>query len=111
RLADISLKGSQNILPRAERMANACGLDVRTSLFDRELAEAVFRLPPELKLHGACEKYVLKLAMQNALPEEIVWQKKFGMSVPITDFVMSEPLADLLEDHLGEAAVRKRGLF
>ena len=111
RLADISLKGSQNILPRAERMANGWGLDVRTPLFDRALAEAAFRLPPELKLHGACEKYVLKLAMQAELPEEIVWQKKFGMSVPITDFVLSEPLASIVEDHLGEAAVQKRGLF
>jgi len=111
RLADLSLKGSQNILPRAERMANGWGLDVRTPLFDRALAETAFRLPPELKLHGACEKYVLKLAMQTALPEEIVWQKKFGMSVPITDFVLSEPLAGIVEDHLGDSAVRRRGLF
>ena len=111
RLADISLKGSQNILPRAERMANGWGLDVRTPFFDRELAEAAFRLPPELKLHGACEKYVLKLAMQSELPHDIVWQKKFGMSVPITDFLMTEPLLGLVEDHLGDAAVRKRGLF
>ena len=46
RLADISLKGSQNILPRAERMANALGLDVRVPLFDRALAEASFRCRP-----------------------------------------------------------------
>jgi asparagine synthase (glutamine-hydrolysing) len=111
RLADISLKGSQNILPRAERMANAWGLDVRTPLFDRVLAQTAFRLPPELKLHGASEKYVLKLAMQKALPEEIVWRKKFGMSVPITDFLLADPLAGLVEEHLGDAAVRKRGLF
>ena len=111
RLADISLKGSQSILPRAERMANAWGLDVRTPLFDRSLAETAFRLPPELKLHGACEKYVLKLAMQNALPHEIVWRKKFGMSVPVTDLVLSRPLSELIEDLLGDSAVKERGFF
>jgi asparagine synthase (glutamine-hydrolysing) len=111
RLADISLKGSQNILPRAERMANAWGLDVRAPFFDRQLAEAAFRLPPELKLHGACEKYVLKRAMQRRLPTEIVWRKKFGMSVPVTDFLMSDPLAGLVEEHLNDAALRKRGFF
>ena len=111
RLADISLKGSQNILPRAERMANAWGLDVRTPLFDRALAETAFRLPPELKLHGACEKYVLKLAMKKELPHDIVWRKKYGMSVPVTDFVLAEPLLGIVEDHLGDAAVRARGLF
>ncbi|HKB40944.1 MAG TPA: asparagine synthase-related protein, partial [Gemmataceae bacterium] len=55
RLADISLKGSQNILPRMERLSNAWALDARVPLFDRALAEASFRLPPQLKLHGACE--------------------------------------------------------
>ena len=88
RLADISLKGSQNILPRMERMANAWGLDARTPLFDRALAVDSFRLPPTMKLHGACEKYVLKLILQKKLPREVVWRRKFGMSVPITDWAL-----------------------
>jgi asparagine synthase (glutamine-hydrolysing) len=111
RLADISLKGSQNILPRAERMTNAFGLDVRTPLFDRKLAEASFRLPPDMKLRGACEKYVLKLAMRKRLPESIVWRKKFGMSVPITDLLRTEPLAGRVRDLLGDASIRRRGWF
>ncbi len=110
RLADISLKGSQNILPRAERMTNAFGLDVRVPLFDRRLAEASFRIPPELKLHGACEKYVLKVAMQRRLPEDIVWRRKYGMSVPATDYALG-PLAPLLEDLLGERSLAERGMF
>ena len=111
RLADISLKGSQNILPRAERMAAAWGLDLRAPLFDRRLAEASFRLPPELKLHGACEKYVLKLAMARRLPEEIVWRPKLGMGVPITDLLRAKALSDRVDDLLGDESVRARGLF
>jgi asparagine synthase (glutamine-hydrolysing) len=110
RLADISLKGSQNILPRAERMANAWALDVRTPLFDRPLAEASFSLPPQLKLHGACEKFILKLILQNQLPEKIVWRRKFGMSVPMTDWVLG-PLAREVEELIGETALRRRGFF
>jgi asparagine synthase (glutamine-hydrolysing) len=110
RLADISLKGSQNILPRAERMTNAFGLDMRVPLFDRKLAHASFTLPPELKLHGACEKYILKLAVQERLPEDIVWRRKFGMSVPATDFVLG-PLAPLFEDLLGDRSLAARGMF
>lgn len=111
RLADISLKGSQNILPRAERMSNGWGLDVRVPLFDRHLAEASFRLPPDMKLHGACEKYVFKLSMKNRLPEDIVWRKKFGMSVPVTDFVLNKSLSDIFDDLLGDKALRERGWF
>jgi asparagine synthase (glutamine-hydrolysing) len=110
RLADISLKGSQNILPRAERMANGHALDLRVPLFDRALAEASFHLPPQLKLHGACEKYILKRALQRRLPHEIVWRRKYGMSVPITDWVLG-PLAPVMESLLGSPALQRRNLF
>jgi asparagine synthase (glutamine-hydrolysing) len=110
RLADVSLKGSQNILPRAERMAAAWALDLQAPLFDRALAELSFRLPPQLKLRGATEKYVLKLAVGRRLPREIVWRRKFGMSVPITDWALG-PLAPVLEDLLGPRAIEARGLF
>jgi asparagine synthase (glutamine-hydrolysing) len=110
RLADIALKGTQNILPRAERIANAWALDMRVPLFDRELAEASFSLPPQLKLHGACEKYVLKLALQGKLPDDIIWRRKYGMSVPSTDWVLG-PLAPVMEDLLGPESLRRRGMF
>lgn len=110
RLTDIALKGSQNILPRAERMTNAHGLDVRIPLFDRQLATWSFTLPTQLKLHGACEKYVLKLAMQKKLPESLVWRRKYGMSVPITDWLLGS-MKPLVDELLGDEAVRRRGLF
>lgn len=110
RLADISLKGSQNILPRAERMSNAWALDVRVPLFDRALAEASFTLPPNMKLHGACEKYILKLILQKDLPRDVVWRRKFGMSVPITDWTLG-PLADVMQELLGPDSLARRGLL
>ena len=110
RLADIALKGSQNILPRAERMANAFALDARVPLFDRALATLAFRLPPQQKLRGASEKHVIKLALQKALPTEIVWRRKYGMSVPATGWLLG-PLAARVEDLLGDEAVKRRGLF
>lgn len=110
RLADFALKGCQNILPRAERMANAWGLDVRTPLFDRQLAEASFALAPQLKLNGAVEKFILKLAVRGKLPKEVVWRKKLGMGVPITDWTLG-PLAPAMRELLGKASLERRGLF
>lgn len=110
RLADIALKGSHNILPRAECMTGCWGLDLRVPFFDRRLAEASFRLPPSMKLRGACEKFVLKLALQKHLPEVIIWRRKFGMSVPATDWLLG-PLAPLAGELLATEAVRRRGLF
>ena len=91
-------------------MGAAHGLDVNMPLFDRRLAAWSFTLPTELKLKGACEKYVMKLALQNALPESIVWRRKFGMSVPMTDWVQGA-LRPAVETHLSDERVRARGLF
>lgn len=110
RLADINLKGTQNILPRAERLTNGWGLDLRVPFFDRALAEASFTVPPSLKLHGAVEKFILKVMLRKALPADIVWRNKSGMSVPITDWCLG-PLRDLLMDLLGPDSLKKRGLF
>ena len=109
RLADIALKGSQNILP-AERTANAWGLDVRVPLFDRQLAEHAFALPSTMKLHGAAEKYVLKLVLQNRLPDDIVWRRKYGMSVPMTAWQQG-PLGTRMHDLLSSSAIQARGMF
>ena len=63
-----------------------------------------------MKLHGACEKYVLKLMLEKKLPHDIVWRRKFGMSVPITEWVLG-PLAPTMEGLLGPTALARRGLF
>ena len=110
RLADISLKGSQNILPRVSQTAQCFGLDIRTPLFDRALAAASFKLPPQMKLNGACEKFVLKCALQNALPAGVVWRRKLGMGVPITSWALGA-LAPVLDDLLGEQSIARRGYF
>ena len=48
--------------------------------------------------------------MQKHLPREVVWRRKFGMSVPITDWVLG-PLAPAIEELLGPASLARRGLF
>ena len=54
--------------------------------FDRRLADFSFAIR-RTKAARRLRKYVLKLAMQGRLPEDIVWRPKSGMSVPITDWV------------------------
>ncbi len=84
RRANLMLKGAQNIQPRATALAFAHGLHVRSPFCDVPLAEWTFRLSGELCLRGSCEKYILKRAVENWLPPEIVWRTKRGMGVPLT---------------------------
>lgn len=84
RRANLLLKGADNIQPRATNLGLAHNLEVRTLFCSRELADWTFSVSDELWLHQTCEKYLLKLAVLDLLPEEIVWREKRGMGVPLT---------------------------
>jgi len=90
RRAGLMLKGAQNIHPRAANLALAFGLKVRSPFCDFALTDWTFKLSGELCLRGACEKYILKRAVENWLPAEIVWREKRGMGVPLTSWCFNE---------------------
>lgn len=89
RRASLMLKGAQNIHPRATNLGFAHGLKVRSPFCDLALAEWTFQLTGELYLQGSCEKYILKRAVENWLPAEIVWRQKRGMGVPLTSWCLN----------------------
>jgi asparagine synthase (glutamine-hydrolysing) len=90
RRATLMLKGAQNIHPRASNLAWANGLKVRSLFCDLPLALWTFQLSGTLCLQGSCEKYILKRAVEDWLPSEIVWRQKRGMGVPLTAWCFNE---------------------
>jgi asparagine synthase (glutamine-hydrolysing) len=95
RRASLMLKGAQNIHPRATNLATWHGLKVRSIFCDLPLAEWTFGISGSLHLQGACEKYILKRAVEHLLPAEIVWRTKRGMGVPLTAWLLQELWTDL----------------
>ncbi len=98
RRASLMLKGAQNIHPRATALAAVHGLQVRSPFCDVPLAHWMFQVSGELILQGACEKYILKRAIETmvpALPRELIWRTKRGMGVPLTAWCRQEFWGDL----------------
>ena len=89
RRANLLLKGAGNIQPRATNLALVHGLAVRTPFCDEALTEYSFQLPNSMFLQGVHEKYILKKAVENWLPDEIVWREKRGMGVPLTQWCLA----------------------
>ena len=52
------------------------GLEVRVPFCDYRIAQYLYNVPWEFKEHGGYEKGLLRTAMQDYLPEEILWRKK-----------------------------------
>jgi asparagine synthase (glutamine-hydrolysing) len=88
-----------DLLPKADRMTMAHGLEGRSPLLDRELIEYVTTLPDALKRRGGRGKIVLKEVGAELLPREILERPKHGFGVPLGDWFRGE-LRPLVEDTL-----------
>jgi len=97
-----------------DKMSMASSVEVRVPFLDRELAEFVaWNVPPGLKLNGFLRpttKYILRRAMQDRLPAEVLRQPKAGFAAPI-DYWLANDLREMVDDLLSEASLHKRRLF
>jgi asparagine synthase (glutamine-hydrolysing) len=97
-------------LMTTDKTSMAVNLEVRVPFLNREMIEMAARMPPKLKLRGLKRKYILKRALENVLPKDVVWRKKAGFGAPIRSWLRG-PLRPLVRDLLSEETVRRRGLF
>jgi asparagine synthase (glutamine-hydrolysing) len=82
-MINVVFKGGHHILPKIASLSRPFGVTPKSPLFDRDLVEFSFQIPPQLKLHGSIEKYLLKCAVSDIVPKEIIDRPKSGMLVPV----------------------------
>lgn len=114
----------QNLLDRKDRMSMYSGLEVRVPFCDYRIAEYMYNVKWEYKDHMGREKGLLREAMKDWLPDEVLWRKKspypkthnpafleavtdrlrdiLAGDTPLTDLVRREELERLLlhADHV-----------
>ncbi len=110
RRATLMLKGAQNIQPRSNNIARYQGMWVRSIFCDLALTEWTFQLPGEFCLRGACEKYILKKAVESWLPPAVVWREKQGMAVPVTALCLNA-LRNEVRYWLSPWRLREQGIW
>ena len=66
----------QTLLDRKDRMSMYHGLEVRVPFCDYRIAEYLYGVPWEYKDWQGKEKGLLRTAMADLLPQEILWRKK-----------------------------------
>lgn len=66
----------QTLLDRKDRMSMFSGLEVRVPFCDYRIAEYLYGVPWAYKDYKDTEKGLLRLAMKDILPEEVLWRKK-----------------------------------
>jgi asparagine synthase (glutamine-hydrolysing) len=97
-----------------DKMSMASSVEVRVPFLDRDLAEFVaWNVPPRLKLKGRARpttKYILREAMRDILPREVLQQPKAGFAAPV-DYWLANDLREMVDDLLSPQQLRKRGVF
>jgi asparagine synthase (glutamine-hydrolysing) len=101
---NVMFKGAFHILHKVDALSAPFGCVARSPLFDRAIVETAFAIPPQLKLRGSVEKYLLKEAVRDLLPREIVDRPKSGMLVPVEGWFKGPLLGHARERLLGGLA-------
>ncbi|MCL1476066.1 MAG: asparagine synthase C-terminal domain-containing protein [Marinobacter sp.] len=89
-----------DILVKVDRMSMANSLETRAPLLDYRVVEYAASIPSALKLNGKEKKYILKHAFEKLLPEDVLYRKKMGFSVPLAQWLRSE-LFELADEVFG----------
>lgn len=100
----------QNLV-NADRASMAVGLELRAPFLDHTFVEFMGRIPSRLKLRGFRGlKQLLKRALADRLPPEILARRKHGFQVPLGEWFRG-PLAEPLRRILAPERLCVGGLF
>jgi asparagine synthase (glutamine-hydrolysing) len=92
------------LLMKQDQMSMACSIESRVPFLDHHFVEFAATVPDRLKLRGGTGKYILKRAVEDLLPRDIVHRKKMGFPTPLRVWLMdprSASLVDQLHDRDG----------
>lgn len=82
---DLQHRLPDQLLARLDRMMMAASIEGRHPFLDSNIIEFVLRIPQPLKVRQRTEKYLLKKAFENILPNEIIYRSKDSFSVPMNE--------------------------
>jgi len=99
-----------NTLERGDRMLMAASVEGRMPFMDTELSKFAARLPDHFLVKGGVGKKLLRDAMRNKLPEELVHRSKNGFRVPIHAWFQGSH-AHIVKDLLVSESARVRRLL
>jgi asparagine synthase (glutamine-hydrolysing) len=108
---DFKLRLSDHLLSdHGDRMALANSVEARYPFLDKDLVDFARRIPPDLKLHGFTEKYVLKRIAEKFIPRNVVEREKFGFRAPGSPFLLKQNV-EWINDLLSYERIKRQGYF
>lgn len=108
---DLKIRIADHLISdHGDRMLMANSVEGRYPFLDKDLLKFISTVPPEFKLNGYQEKYLLKKASEGLLPSTIIKREKFGFSAPGSPQLLQANI-DWINDLLSYESITKQGYF
>src|SRR5208283_3991571 len=98
------------LLMKQDNMSMAASIESRVPFLDHVLVEFATRVPREVQMQGLAGKRILKRAMEDLLPHEIIYRPKLGFPTPWSGW-LAGPRLETIRAMLVGARSLERGYF
>lgn len=111
RLLAVDLKTYlHELLMKQDQMSMAASIESRVPFLDHKFVEFAAKLPAKMKLRGLTTKYILRRAMKNRLPKEILSRRKMGFPVPVGAWLRGK-FKSVIDEYVLDERTMSRGIF
>lgn len=97
-------------LTYTDRSSMAASVEVRVPFIDKKFISFVMSIPGKYKYKNRQSKYILKKIAESILPKDIIYRPKASFGAPIRSWISGD-LRSLVDEHLSEEKIEKRGIF
>jgi len=96
------------LLMKQDNMSMAASIESRVPFLDHVLVEFATRIPREVQIHGLAGKRILKKAVEDLLPHEILYRPKLGFPTPWSGWLAGPRLEAIREMLLEPRSLNRR---
>ena len=97
-------------LAYCDKLSMAASVETRVPYLDNEIVDFMCTVPPELKIRGMTSKYLLREAVKDLVPAQIIRRRKAGFGTPIRTWLRRD-LREMVDDLLSPERIAARGYF
>lgn len=107
---ELKLRLPELLLMRVDKITMATSVEARVPFLDHHLVEYALGLPRSLKVEGTSGKHILKRALEEILPHDLLYERKRGFGAPVREW-FREGLGGWFDEHLMNSTMRRRNFL
>ncbi|MBL6932866.1 MAG: asparagine synthase (glutamine-hydrolyzing) [Rhodospirillales bacterium] len=88
--SEFRLRLPELLLMRVDKIGMSTSIEARVPFLDHKLVEFTMDIPMDWKIKGGETKYLLKKALEDLLPDKILYREKMGFAAPMAEWLRGE---------------------